>query len=84
MFALFDTPDRTNMLLSYADQFREVPPESRDAAVCEITPDPQCEPTRMHGREAGRRDAETVVCGGESVGVSAKALAPFSTRPCPV
>lgn len=28
MFAMFpDAPDRTNMLLSYADQFKEVPPD---------------------------------------------------------
>jgi cysteine desulfuration protein SufE len=27
MFEMFDPSDRTNMLLSYSDQFREVPPE---------------------------------------------------------
>lgn len=27
MFAMFDPADRTNMLLSYADQFKEVPPD---------------------------------------------------------
>jgi sulfur transfer protein SufE len=26
MFQMFDPPDRTSMLLSYADQFKEVPP----------------------------------------------------------
>ena len=28
MFQMFDPADRTNMLLSYADQFKEVPPEA--------------------------------------------------------
>lgn len=27
MFAMFDPADRTNMLLSYADQFKDVPPD---------------------------------------------------------
>jgi cysteine desulfuration protein SufE len=40
MFAMFDIPDRTNMLLSYADQFREVPPEvaSRPFATNHLVP----------------------------------------------
>ncbi|MEO6212002.1 MAG: SufE family protein [Vicinamibacterales bacterium] len=43
MFAMFDIPDRTNMLLSYADQFREVPPEVASRPFAKNHQIPQCE-----------------------------------------
>ena len=43
MFAMFDTPDRTNMLLSYSDQFREVPPEVATRPFDKSHQIPQCE-----------------------------------------
>jgi cysteine desulfuration protein SufE len=43
MFALFDPHDRTNMLLSYSDQFREVPPEVARRPFDKSHQVPQCE-----------------------------------------
>ena len=43
MFGMFDTHDRTNMLLSYADQFREVPPEVASRPFGKSHQIPQCE-----------------------------------------
>src|SRR5688500_6555278 len=43
MFGMFDTPDRTNMLLSYADQFREVPAEVATRPFAKSHQIPQCE-----------------------------------------
>lgn len=43
MFAMFDPADRTNMLLSYADQFREVPPEIASRPFPTSHQVPQCE-----------------------------------------
>lgn len=43
MFAMFDTPDRTSMLLSYADQFREVPAEVAQRPFDSSHQIPQCE-----------------------------------------
>jgi cysteine desulfuration protein SufE len=43
-FEMFpDTTDRTNMLLSYADQFREVPPEIASRPFDRSHQVPQCE-----------------------------------------
>jgi cysteine desulfuration protein SufE len=43
-FALFPDPaDRTNLLLSYADQFREVPPEVAQRPFDKAHQVPQCE-----------------------------------------
>ena len=42
-FAMFDTADRTNMLLSYADQFREVPAEIASRPFDGSHQIPQCE-----------------------------------------
>ena len=43
-FEMFpDTADRTNMLLSYADQFREVPPEIASRPFDRSHQVPQCE-----------------------------------------
>ena len=43
MFALFDPADRTNMLLSYADQFHEVPREIASRPFAKNHQIPQCE-----------------------------------------
>jgi len=42
-FALFDTADRTSMLLSYADRFQEVPPEVALRPFDKSHQVPQCE-----------------------------------------
>jgi cysteine desulfuration protein SufE len=43
MFGMFDPADRTNMLLSYADQFKEVPPEVASRPFAKSHQVPQCE-----------------------------------------
>ncbi len=43
MFGMFDPADRTNMLLSYADQFREVPAEVASRPFDKSHQVPQCE-----------------------------------------
>jgi cysteine desulfuration protein SufE len=43
MFAMFDPADRTNMLLSYADQFKEVPPAIAERPFAKSHQVPQCE-----------------------------------------
>ena len=43
MFQMFDPSDRTSMLLSYADQFKEVPPEIATRPFAKSHQVPQCE-----------------------------------------
>jgi cysteine desulfuration protein SufE len=43
MFQMFDPADRTNMLLSYADQFKEVPPSVATRPFSKSHQVPQCE-----------------------------------------
>jgi cysteine desulfuration protein SufE len=43
MFGMFEPHDRTNMLLSYSDQFREVPPEVASRPFDASHQVPQCE-----------------------------------------
>ena len=43
MFGMFEPHDRTNMLLSYSDQFREVPPEVASRPFDKSHQVPQCE-----------------------------------------
>jgi cysteine desulfuration protein SufE len=43
MFGMFDPADRTNMLLSYSDQFKEVPPEIASRPFDKSHQVPQCE-----------------------------------------
>ena len=43
MFQMFDPADRTSMLLSYADQFREVPPAIATRPFPKSHQVPQCE-----------------------------------------
>jgi cysteine desulfuration protein SufE len=42
-FEMFDTSDRTTMLLSYSDQFKEVPPEIATRPFPKSHQVPQCE-----------------------------------------
>ena len=43
MFQMFDTADRTDLLLSYADQFKDVPPEIATRPFATSHQIPQCE-----------------------------------------
>lgn len=43
MFQMFDPADRTNLLLSYADQFKEVPPSIATRPFPKSHQVPQCE-----------------------------------------
>jgi cysteine desulfuration protein SufE len=43
LFEMFDESDRTNMLLGYADQFKEVPPEVASRPFPTSHQVPQCE-----------------------------------------
>jgi len=43
MFAMFDIADRTNMLLSYSEQFREVSPDVASRPFAKNHQIPQCE-----------------------------------------
>ena len=43
MFAMFDIADRTNMLLSYSEQFREVSPDVASRPCAKNHQIPQCE-----------------------------------------
>ena len=43
MFQMFDPADRTSMLLSYADQFKEVPPSIATRPFSKSHQVPQCE-----------------------------------------
>jgi cysteine desulfuration protein SufE len=43
MFQMFDPADRTSMLLSYAEQFREVPPSIATRPFAKSHQVPQCE-----------------------------------------
>ena len=43
MFQMFDPADRTDLLLSYADQFKEVPPEIATRPFPKSHQVPQCE-----------------------------------------
>jgi len=43
MFEMFDTADRTDLLLSYADQFKDVPPEVATRPFATSHQIPQCE-----------------------------------------
>ena len=43
MFQMFDPGDRTDLLLSYADQFKEVPPSLATRPFSKSHQIPQCE-----------------------------------------
>ena len=62
-----DPADRTDMLLSYADQFKEVPPEIATRPFPEKNHIPQCESDRLHlGVEEAGQHAQAALRGRES------------------
>src|SRR4029453_15931297 len=76
IFQMFDPADRTNMLLSYADQFKEVPPAVATRPFPESHHVPQCESDAYVW--AGRRPDGNLppeFAGENPSGVSPKALA---------
>ena len=81
-FDLFPDPaDRTSMLLSYADQFREVPPEVATRPFDRSHQVPQCESDAYvwaNKRPGGALDLYFAV--ENPSGVSAKALAAILTK----
>ena len=76
MFQMFDPPDRTEMLLSYADQFREVPPEIATRPFPTSHQVPQCESDAYVWARKQPDGTLTLYFAVENPsGVSAKALA---------
>jgi cysteine desulfuration protein SufE len=76
MFQMFDPADRTDMLLSYADQFKEVPPEIARRPFAKSHQVPQCESDAYVW--ANRHDDGTLklyFAVENPSGISAKALA---------
>jgi len=76
MFELFDESDRTGMLLSYADQFKEVPPEVASRPFTGSHQIPQCE-SDVYAWALKRPDGtmQLYFAVENPSGVSAKALA---------
>lgn len=81
MFAMFDPADRTNMLLSYADQFQEVPPEVAARPFDKSHQVPQCE-SDAYAWASKRPDGtlKLYFAVENPSGVSAKALAAILDR----
>jgi cysteine desulfuration protein SufE len=76
MFAMFDPADRTNMLLSYADQFKEVPTEVATRPFPKSHQIPQCESDAYAWALKGPDGTLKLYFAVENPsGVSAKALA---------
>src|SRR5215831_13887531 len=76
MFQMFDPADRTSMLLSYADQFKEVPPAVATRPFPKSHQVPQCESDAYvwaHRQADGTLQLYFAV--ENPSGVSAKALA---------
>ena len=63
-----DPADRTDMLLSYADQFKEVPPEIATRPFPEKNQIPQCESDAYVWALSSRRDDEAALRGREPIG----------------
>jgi cysteine desulfuration protein SufE len=80
-FAMFDTADRTSMLLSYADQFKEVPPEVASPPFDRSHQVPQCE-SDAYAWAVKRPDGtlKLYFAVENPSGVSAKALAAILDR----
>jgi cysteine desulfuration protein SufE len=80
-FDMFSDPaDRTNLLLSYADRFREVPPEIATRPFPEKNHIPQCESDAYIWAVKRPDDTLQLLCGRESSGVSARALSAILDR----
>ena len=76
MFQMFDPADRTDMLLSYADQFKEVPPAIATRPFPESHHVPQCESDAYVWALKQPDDTMKLYFAVENPsGVSAKALA---------
>ena len=76
MFQMFDPADRTSMLLSYADQFKEVPPSIATRPFPTSHQVPQCESDAYVWAQKMPDDTLKLYFAVENPsGVSAKALA---------
>ncbi len=76
MFQMFDPADRTGMLLSYADQFKEVPPSIATRPFPTSHQVPQCESDAYVWAQKMPDDTLKLYFAVENPsGVSAKALA---------
>jgi len=76
MFQMFDPADRTSMLLSYADQFREVPPSIATRPFPKSHQVPQCESDAyVWARKQPDGTLQLFFAVENPSGVSAKALA---------
>lgn len=80
-FAMFDETDRTGLLLSYADQFREVPADVATRPFAKSHQIPQCESDAYAWATRQPDGALTLWFAVENPsGVSAKALAAILDR----
>src|ERR671921_2323521 len=80
-FEMFDPSDRTNMLLSYADQFKEVPPAIATRPFPRSHQVPQCESDAYVWAQKLPDDTLKLYFAVENPsGVSAKALAAILDR----
>lgn len=76
MFQMFDTADRTSLLLSYADQFKEVPPAVATRPFDKSHQVPQCESDAyVWARRQPDGTLQLYFAVENPSGVSAKALA---------
>jgi cysteine desulfuration protein SufE len=81
MFQMFDPADRTSMLLSYADQFKEVPPAIATRPFPRSHQVPQCESDAYVWAQKLPDDTLKLYFAVENPsGVSAKALAAILDR----
>ena len=76
MFQMFDTADRTDLLLGYADQFKDVPPEIATRPFDKSHQVPQCESDAyIWARKLPDGTLKLYFAVENPSGVSAKALA---------
>ena len=81
MFQMFDPADRTSMLLSYADQFKEVPPSIATRPFPKSHQVPQCESDAyVWARKQPDGTLQLYFAVENPSGVSAKALAAILDR----
>jgi len=76
MFQMFDTADRTDLLLGYADQFKDVPPQIATRPFDQSHQVPQCESDAyIWGMKQPDGTMQLYFAVENPSGVSAKALA---------
>src|SRR3954470_9677676 len=81
MFQMFDPADRTNLLLSYADQFKEVPPSVATRPFPPSHQVPQCESDAyVWAQKMPDQTLRLYFAVENPSGVSAKALAAILDR----